>query len=336
MSRKPVFLLYGIAAGVFWATVINHAASNTLVPATILVTVLASIFGLVGWHWAGSPELSSKQLLLLPVLPLVFLTSVLSVGMVILLLVAISPFLALQAQRQERQFRKLMKSKGRFIAINDLEARLVGGMGTLIVDCRPKGPRRVWWTADDLSSFGEPVSVEEEVRAIIEQKEHSFNSRCRTEYLDARVGKASLTSIPSRWAKSTKLADMFPKMKIVTVVQLAFPKEDPNTPEEVYRRFSLANLTGDELTIRGLILEHEGAEVLWQGPYPEDVAALLAEQYRTMEIVRVRPRDGKERTDTVYLQSSASPIPMAVVNIAGKWRVDASPIIEFRKAAQGM
>jgi hypothetical protein len=110
--------------------------------------------------------------------------------------------------------------------------------------------------------------------------------------------------------------------------------KETNTPEEVYRRFLLANLTGDELAIRGLIREHEGAEVLWQGPYPEDVAALLAEQYRTMEIVRVKPRGHKERADTVYLQSSASPIPMAVVRIDGKWRVDASPIIEFRKSAQ--
>jgi hypothetical protein len=109
--------------------------------------------------------------------------------------------------------------------------------------------------------------------------------------------------------------------------------KETNTPEEVYRRFLLANLTGDEVTIRGLILDHDGAEVLWQGPYPEDVAALLAEQYRTMEIVRVKPRGDKKRADTVYLQSSDSPIPMAVVNVDGKWRVDASPIIAFRKAA---
>ena len=110
--------------------------------------------------------------------------------------------------------------------------------------------------------------------------------------------------------------------------------KDTNTPEEVYRQFLLANLAGDELTIRGLILEHDGAEILWRGPYPKDVAALLAEQYRTMEIVRVKPRGHKERADTVFLQSSTSPIPMAVVRVDGKWRVDASPIIEFRKAAQ--
>ncbi len=38
--------------------------------------------------------------------------------------------------------------------------------------------------------------------------------------------------------------------------------------------------------------------------------------------------------DRVLLQSSASPIPLAVVKIDGDWRVDASPIIAFRKIAQ--
>ena len=107
-----------------------------------------------------------------------------------------------------------------------------------------------------------------------------------------------------------------------------------NTPEEVYRRFMLANLTGDEPTIRSLIIEHEGAEVLWEAAYPKEVAALLAEQYRTMEIVRVKSAGNEDRTDTVQLQSSASPIPLAVVKVDGVWRLDVGPIVEFRKAAR--
>jgi hypothetical protein len=105
------------------------------------------------------------------------------------------------------------------------------------------------------------------------------------------------------------------------------------TPEEAYRSFMMANLTGDESAIRPLILEHEAAHVLWQGAYPVEVAAVLSEQYRTMEISRVQS-SGADDNDRVLLQSSAAPMPIAVVNVDGNWKVDAEPIIEFRKAAE--
>jgi hypothetical protein len=111
--------------------------------------------------------------------------------------------------------------------------------------------------------------------------------------------------------------------------------DSANTPEEVYRRFMLANLTGDEPAIRSLVIEREGIEILWDGgAYPKDVATLLAGQYRTMEIVRVKLPDRNERKETVQLQSSASPVPITMVKVDGVWKVDPSPIIEFRKAAR--
>jgi hypothetical protein len=102
------------------------------------------------------------------------------------------------------------------------------------------------------------------------------------------------------------------------------------TPEETYRSFMIANLSGDESAIRPLVLDHDNAEVLWQGAYPPNVAATLAEQYRTMEISRV----GTPNADRVVLQSSAAPMPLTVVNVDGDWKVDAEPIIEFRKGAE--
>jgi hypothetical protein len=90
--------------------------------------------------------------------------------------------------------------------------------------------------------------------------------------------------------------------------------------------FLIANLGGGEEEIRPLIVDQPDAAFLWQGPYPPDVAALLAEQHEGMDIVRV-----EERPDRVLLQSSVSPFPLAVVRIDGEWRVDASPIIELRK-----
>lgn len=111
--------------------------------------------------------------------------------------------------------------------------------------------------------------------------------------------------------------------------------DNANTPEGAYRRFMLANLAGQEKEIRPLIVDHENADILWRdAAYPKDVAAALAEQYRQMEITRVKLPSQDETPDRVLLGSSASPIPLAVVRIEGVWRVDASPIIEFRKAAR--
>jgi len=104
---------------------------------------------------------------------------------------------------------------------------------------------------------------------------------------------------------------------------------DERLPEDVLFDFLIANLGGSEADIRPLIVDHPDAALLWQGAYPPDVAALLAQQYEGMGIARV-----EEGPDRVLLQSSASPIPLAVVRVGGEWRVDASPIIEFRKRAQ--
>jgi hypothetical protein len=106
--------------------------------------------------------------------------------------------------------------------------------------------------------------------------------------------------------------------------------EDEPLPEDVLCEFLLADLRGSEDEIRPLIVDHPDAALLWQGAYPPDVAALLAQQYEGMDIARA-----EEMPDRVLLQCSASPIPLAVVKVADEWRVDASPIIEFRKKARG-
>ena len=76
--------------------------------------------------------------------------------------------------------------------------------------------------------------------------------------------------------------------------QSVAPKGEPalesgskNTPEDAYRNFMLANLSGKESAIRPLIVDNEEAQLLWQGAYPADVAAQLSKQYRSMEISRV-------------------------------------------------
>ncbi len=104
------------------------------------------------------------------------------------------------------------------------------------------------------------------------------------------------------------------------------------TPEAAYRQLMVAMLMADEQTIRDVIVDRDDADVLWKGQYPKDVAALLAEQYRTMEISKKAGED----TEQVALHSSAFPLPLTVRKVGGYWKVDAGPIIEARHAAKAL
>jgi hypothetical protein len=234
MSRKPLFLAYGVVVGLLWAGVVNGAAASTFVFAAIWNIALAVFFGALGWKFAGSSKHSSKRLLILlpliPFVPVVLLGSLFGMLAFLLLLVVAWPFLALQCLKHRRRHRTLMKSKRRFMAASDLRPKLEEGTGTLLVEHGEKGPLRLWWTDDDLSALGEPGSIKEQIEAIIQGKEHTFNRRCEMEYLCAANGKAILTSIPPHWAKSERLARTFPRMRIVAVVRFHVPgqKEETN------------------------------------------------------------------------------------------------------------
>lgn len=108
----------------------------------------------------------------------------------------------------------------------------------------------------------------------------------------------------------------------------AAPKTDPEgSPEAAYRNYMLTNLEGTEAKIRPLIIDRPGSEVLWQGPYTADIAQMLSAQYRSMDIVRVG-----ETPTKVTFTSSAAPMPVDVVLVGKQWKIDPSPIIQFRKA----
>jgi hypothetical protein len=95
----------------------------------------------------------------------------------------------------------------------------------------------------------------------------------------------------------------------------------------------LAILTGNEPLIRSLIVPTDDADVLFQAGYPKEVATLLADQYRTMEISRVEGTDD-DPSESVLLESSACPVPLRVRRVAAAWKVDAAPVIKWRHAAE--
>jgi hypothetical protein len=103
-----------------------------------------------------------------------------------------------------------------------------------------------------------------------------------------------------------------------------------DSPEGVYRAFLLAELETDEAKIRPLILDHPDASILWpDGEYPDDVKALLKKQCESTVIERL-----EESPDRVRLKSDTIPFALDVVRVDDSWKVDASKLIEVRKATQ--
>ena len=228
MLRRLIYLLYGIAIGMFWAAILNHAAANGVVAGIAWNAVLVTYFGFFGWCWARTTwEMPRIPLAVaLPWMPFVFLISLFGMAAFVLMIAVMYPFIALRHMQSQRRFRKMMGSRGRFITGNDLRPKLDEGTGTLVVECHTKGPFRIWWTDDDLASLGTPLSTREELRAFYEGQEHPFNSRCLREYLDDETGKALLTSLPARHARSEKLASTFPSIRVVRVFR---PFADPKS-----------------------------------------------------------------------------------------------------------
>jgi hypothetical protein len=108
------------------------------------------------------------------------------------------------------------------------------------------------------------------------------------------------------------------------------PVDAPGSPEDVYRRFLLANLTGQQAQIEPLVVPNPDAALLWPGEaYPPAVDDKLASMYRAAKVQRVV--DTPER---VVVTMDGDPRPSELRQVNGAWRVDVTPIIEFRKRAQ--
>jgi hypothetical protein len=107
------------------------------------------------------------------------------------------------------------------------------------------------------------------------------------------------------------------------------PRAITASPEEVYRNFLIATVEGDVATIRKLIVHRRDPLPFFAKPYPADVARLLTEQYRAMDVVRVSPPG-----ETVHLISDGCPLALAVVKDGSSWLVDPDPLIRVLAARE--
>ena len=129
----------------------------------------------------------------------------------------------------EWKLRRLLRENCRLIELEKLRPLLRDGQGTLIEEWDTKGTCRVWWTMDDLASQEPPMDLRDRYHAIFSrdnstacERARAFNTLCLSKYIARDDGKASLTTIPARHAKSGKLARDFPRVRSVIAIPPPF------------------------------------------------------------------------------------------------------------------
>jgi len=121
------------------------------------------------------------------------------------------------------------------------------------------------------------------------------------------------------------------------------------TPEQALRTFLLAMVTKDEPTLRAVTLPTEDFDWLLRGQaLPADRVEEFKAQMARQPIRALKPGDEftlpgnrkvKVRPEEVtaeraVLVPQGAPIPNRLQKVDGRWRVDATPIIAGRKAAE--
>lgn len=120
------------------------------------------------------------------------------------------------------------------------------------------------------------------------------------------------------------------------------------TPEDAFRLFLISVATNDEATLRAVTLPNNEFEWLLKGQHvPKDQSAAFKAQINKMTIKLLKPGDtvslprGRKTTvgadevgeDRAVLLPEGAPIPTRCRKVDGAWKVDATPIIAGRKAA---
>jgi hypothetical protein len=121
-----------------------------------------------------------------------------------------------------------------------------------------------------------------------------------------------------------------------------------STPEQAWRTFMVAMVTGDGPTLRAVTLPTDDFDWLLKGEAaPANRIEEIKAQIAKLPIRALKPGDkiklprNREFTvskadvtkDRAMLLPDGDPIPHRLQNVDGRWRVDAAPIIAARKAA---
>jgi hypothetical protein len=136
---------------------------------------------------------------------------------------------------------------------------------------------------------------------------------------------AHLQRLLTDFAERTKTESL---EEIVQDVVSRVRSHPESEPVKVWRRFSRAIHRGRKEDVEPLIQDHPDASVLWSGTCPDTVAPLLdqiAESY-LVSVISGSEEDG----EVIIITPDIGPV--GVKRIGGIWRIDATKIIDCRKA----
>ncbi len=126
-------------------------------------------------------------------------------------------------------------------------------------------------------------------------------------------------------------------------------KVDASTPEKALRAFLVAMATKDETTLRAVTLPTDDFAWLLKGQavpaeHLDEFKRMMAEQpIKTLKVGDEFTLPGNRKfkvpasdiaDDKAVLVPEGAPTPTRVRKVDGKWKVDATPIISGRKAAE--
>ncbi len=109
-------------------------------------------------------------------------------------------------------------------------------------------------------------------------------------------------------------------------------EQEEGEPEQAWRAFCRAMLRGRRAEIEPMIQEHPDSDILWAGPYPEDVALTLNEIAESYPVTQIAGSVAEGNVTIITPDFG----PVGVKLIDGKWRVDATKVIEGRRTVQDL
>lgn len=140
-----------------------------------------------------------EQLVMACIAPLVMLVLVL----VALLAIPAACLLSLSIWYSEQRLQNRLTKRGRFMPWPAVEANLISGEGTLIIECcGPKGPFRYWWSEDDITG---------QATCALPTNRHDCYSDQAIAYSQMCMKKYEFDDL------GLKFAEVYPRAKVVTL-----------------------------------------------------------------------------------------------------------------------
>jgi hypothetical protein len=138
---------------------------------------------------------------------------------------------------REDRYRRRLHEAGRWRAWEEVEARLLAGEGTLLIEQGQKMPGHFWWTPEDVPGAAPvPPPAEKELDVFGLRPPHPFVAWCHDRYLEPTRGTAVLTEPPFALPPGLFFAEFFrqryPQACVVDTVYCRAVGAEPRTGDD--------------------------------------------------------------------------------------------------------